>query len=59
MSKIVSAAVIIGAVAFTLVDLRPQTADDRVGISAGSFQVAQDSRCPKGKRWDYQTESCK
>ena len=59
MSKIVSAAVIIGAVALTLVDLRPQTAGDRVGISAGSFQVAQDSRCPKGKRWDYQTESCK
>ena len=59
MSKIVSVAVIVGAVALTLIDFRPQTAVDRVGISAGSFQVAQDSRCPKGKRWDYQTGSCK
>jgi hypothetical protein len=59
MSKLLSAAVIVGAVALTLVDLRPPTADPRTGVSAGSFQIAQDSRCPKGKRYDYQTESCK
>jgi hypothetical protein len=58
MSKILAATLLAGAVALTLVDFRSQDAG-RSGISAGSFQTAQADRCPKGKRYDYQTESCK
>ena len=58
MSKILAATLLAGAVALTLVDLRSQDAG-RPGITAGSFQTAQADRCPKGKRYDYQTESCK
>jgi hypothetical protein len=59
MTKLLSAAAVVVAVALTLADLRPPTTDTRTGVSAGSFQIAQDSRCPKGKRYDYQSESCK
>ena len=59
MSRILAATLMASALALTLVDLRTQPANERAGVSAGSFQIAQDSRCPKGKRWDYQSESCK
>ena len=59
MSKILAVTLMTSAIALTLVDLRTPTADQRSGVSAGSTQIAQADRCPKGKRYDYQTESCK
>jgi hypothetical protein len=59
MSKILAATLMVSAVALTLADLRTQTAVEHSGVSSGSFQIAQADRCPKGKRYDYQTESCK
>jgi hypothetical protein len=59
MSKILAATLMVSAVALTLADLRSQTAAERSGVSAGNIQIAQADRCPKGKRYDYQTESCK
>jgi hypothetical protein len=58
MSKSLAATLIAGAVALTLVDLRTQSTGERIGASSGSFQFAQQ-QCPKGKRYDYQSDSCK
>jgi hypothetical protein len=59
MSKILAATLMVSAVALTLADLRTQTAERSGVSSSGSFLIAQADRCPKGKRYDYQTESCK
>jgi hypothetical protein len=59
MSKILAVTLMTSAIALTVVDLRTQTADQRSGVSAGSTQFAQADRCPKGKRYDYQSDSCK
>jgi hypothetical protein len=59
MSKILAVTLMVSAVALTVVDVRTQTADQRSGVSVSGVQIAQADRCPKGKRYDYQTESCK
>ena len=59
MSKILAVTLMTSAIALTVVDLRTQTADQRSGVAAGSTQFAQADRCPKGKRYDYQSDSCK
>jgi hypothetical protein len=58
MSRILAATLMVSAVALTLVDLRTQSTEERIGVSSGSFQIAQQ-QCPKGKRYDYQSDSCK
>jgi hypothetical protein len=59
MSKILAVTLMASAVVLTLADLRSPTGDQRSGVSAGSTQIAQADRCPKGKRYDYQSDSCK
>ena len=59
MSKILAATLMTGAIALTLADLRTQTGEERSGVSAGNVQIAQADKCPKGKRYDYQSDSCK
>ena len=59
MSKILAATLMTGAIALTLADLRTQTSEERSGVSAGNVQIAQADKCPKGKRYDYQSDSCK
>ena len=55
--KLFAAAAFAAVLALAVADLRPAGTEVQVTSASGSFQIAQQ-QCPKGKRWDYQSQSC-